>query len=187
MLMHACRVGRFLVPGFLSWRLRKSLRGAREHITPTKSPQDDRSYRVVRLSNHMQVLLVSDPTCDKSGAALDVNVGHLMDPKECQGLAHFLEHMMHLGGCLLAILPCPALPCAALTCLPACLPACGYHLLFRASSLPFRRCTTLVSGSEKFPMEDAYKKWLSKHSGPSNASTNTTNTKYMYMHFLDMI
>lgn len=41
-----------------------------------KSQEDKRLYRGLELSNHMKVLLVSDPTTDKSAAALDVNVGN---------------------------------------------------------------------------------------------------------------
>ena len=33
----------------------------------------------------------------RSAAALAVGVGHLYDPKEKQGLAHYLEHMLFLG------------------------------------------------------------------------------------------
>ena len=40
---------------------------------------------------------MSDPTTDKAAAAMDVNVGHMSDPWELPGLAHFLEHMLFLG------------------------------------------------------------------------------------------
>lgn len=63
----------------------------------TKSDEDHRLYRGLELSNHMKVLLVSDPKTDKSSAAMDVNVGFLSDPKEVYGLAHFCEHMLFLG------------------------------------------------------------------------------------------
>ncbi|XP_028137935.1 insulin-degrading enzyme isoform X1 [Diabrotica virgifera virgifera] len=63
----------------------------------TKSEEDHRLYRGLELSNHMKVLLVSDPKTDKSAAAMDVNVGFLSDPKEVYGLAHFCEHMLFLG------------------------------------------------------------------------------------------
>lgn len=62
-----------------------------------KSPNDKKDYRGLILSNEMKVLLISDPTTDKSAAALDVQVGHLSDPREVQGLAHFCEHMLFLG------------------------------------------------------------------------------------------
>lgn len=58
---------------------------------------DDRKYRLITLANGMEVLLVSDPTTDKAAAALDVNVGHLSDPDDLPGLAHFAEHMLFLG------------------------------------------------------------------------------------------
>ncbi|PIO70585.1 peptidase M16 inactive domain protein [Teladorsagia circumcincta] len=51
----------------------------------------------LELTNGLKVLLVSDPTTDKSAAALDVNAGHLMDPWELPGTAHFCEHMLFLG------------------------------------------------------------------------------------------
>lgn len=41
----------------------------------TKSSEDKRIYRGLELSNRMKVLLVSDPTTDKSAAAMDVRVG----------------------------------------------------------------------------------------------------------------
>ncbi|XP_076655297.1 insulin degrading metalloproteinase isoform X2 [Halictus rubicundus] len=62
-----------------------------------KSPNDTREYRGLLLTNKMKILLISNPTTDKSAAALDVNIGHLSDPDDLQGLAHFCEHMLFLG------------------------------------------------------------------------------------------
>ena len=62
-----------------------------------KSPDDDRLYRGLNLPNGLKVVLVSDPTTDKAAAALDVHVGHMSDPWNLPGLAHFLEHMLFLG------------------------------------------------------------------------------------------
>ncbi|KAG0046086.1 Insulinase (Peptidase M16) [Gryganskiella cystojenkinii] len=62
-----------------------------------QSLNDDRLYRLIRLHNDLEVLLVQDPNVDKSAAALDVHVGHLSDPKNLQGLAHFLEHLLFMG------------------------------------------------------------------------------------------
>ena len=45
-----------------------------------KSPQDDRDYRLIRLDNGLQAMLVQDIKADKSAASLDVAVGHLDDP-----------------------------------------------------------------------------------------------------------
>jgi insulysin len=66
-------------------------------IEPRQSPNDQRSYRYLTLSNKLQVLLVSDPATDKSAAALSVYRGSFHDPDERLGLAHFLEHMLFIG------------------------------------------------------------------------------------------
>lgn len=63
----------------------------------TKSPEDDRQYRGMELANGMKVLLVSDPSTERSAASMSVGVGHMSDPDEVPGLAHFLEHMLFLG------------------------------------------------------------------------------------------
>ncbi|KAF9132143.1 Insulinase (Peptidase M16) [Mortierella sp. 14UC] len=62
-----------------------------------QSLNDDRHYRLIRLNNDLEVMLIQDPNVDKSAAALDVHVGHLSDPKNLQGLAHFLEHLLFMG------------------------------------------------------------------------------------------
>jgi len=40
-----------------------------------KSPEDARLYRGLELKNGMKILLISDPTTDKSAASLDVHIG----------------------------------------------------------------------------------------------------------------
>ena len=65
--------------------------------TIKKSDLDQRQYRWLRLTNQMQVLLISDPECDHAAAAMDVNVGAASDPEEIPGLAHDCEHMLFLG------------------------------------------------------------------------------------------
>ncbi|KAK0556291.1 metalloprotease [Tilletia horrida] len=59
--------------------------------------QDKRQYKLIQLPNALQVLLIHDPDTEKGSAAMDIKVGHLSDPKELQGLAHYLEHMLFLG------------------------------------------------------------------------------------------
>ena len=39
------------------------------------SPNDQRGYRTLKLENNIEVILVSDPTTEKSAAALNVGVG----------------------------------------------------------------------------------------------------------------
>ena len=67
----------------------------KSEMTIVKSGADERNYRGLVLENGMKVVLVSDPTTDKSAAALDVHIGSMSDP--VQGLAHFCEHMLFLG------------------------------------------------------------------------------------------
>jgi protease-3 len=62
-----------------------------------KSPIDSREYASIVLDNQLEILLVSDPSIEKSAAAISVAVGSLQEPKEFGGLAHYLEHMLFLG------------------------------------------------------------------------------------------
>lgn len=52
---------------------------------------DDRSYRVIKLPNQLEVLLVHDAETDKASAAMDVNVGNFSDPEDFPGMAHAVE------------------------------------------------------------------------------------------------
>ena len=54
---------------------------------------DDRDYRVVRLDNELEALLVHDSETDKASAALDVNVGNFSDESDIPGMAHAVEHV----------------------------------------------------------------------------------------------
>ncbi|MCW8834550.1 MAG: insulinase family protein, partial [Colwellia sp.] len=62
-----------------------------------QSPNDLKQYQALTLNNGLRVLLIHNEESDESAAALAVNAGHFNDPKERQGLAHFLEHMLFLG------------------------------------------------------------------------------------------
>ncbi|MCC5853337.1 MAG: insulinase family protein, partial [Alkalimonas sp.] len=61
------------------------------------SPNDQRAYKTLTLPNQLEVLLVSDPTTEKSAVSLSVGAGMLQDPMTQQGLAHYLEHMLFMG------------------------------------------------------------------------------------------
>jgi insulysin len=61
------------------------------------SSLDDRTYRIIRLDNGLEAMVIHDPDTDKSSAAMDIRVGHLSDPIEFQGLAHFCEHLLFMG------------------------------------------------------------------------------------------
>lgn len=62
------------------------------------SPNDDRTYALLELANGLEVMLVSDPTVEKSAAALSVGLGAAADPDEYPGMAHYLEHMLFMGS-----------------------------------------------------------------------------------------
>ncbi|TFK42449.1 Metalloenzyme, LuxS/M16 peptidase-like protein [Crucibulum laeve] len=62
-----------------------------------KSEQDDRDYRIIQLENGLQATLIHDAKADKAAASLDVAVGHLYDPDDMPGLAHFCEHLLFMG------------------------------------------------------------------------------------------
>lgn len=55
------------------------------HLPPT----DDRIHKYFTLDNGIEVIVVSDPKADKAAAAMDVGVGHLSDPEDLPGCAHF--------------------------------------------------------------------------------------------------
>ena len=65
-------------------------------IAVQKSASDTRDYRYLKLKNDLSVLLISDPTTDKAGAAMSVAVGYFCDPDDIAGVAHFCEHMLLL-------------------------------------------------------------------------------------------
>lgn len=60
----------------------------------TKSAEDKRLYRGLELNNRMKVLLISDPSTDKSAAALDVNVGKFLQVKTNKRI--IVIHYKHL-------------------------------------------------------------------------------------------
>lgn len=63
-------------------------------LTPSLSNIEQKK---IRLENGMNILLISDPSIDKSGAAINVKVGSWDDPDKHLGMAHFCEHMLFLG------------------------------------------------------------------------------------------
>ncbi|MEM9397881.1 MAG: insulinase family protein, partial [Pseudomonadota bacterium] len=67
------------------------------HLEPIKSPNDEFAYRYIVLDNGLRALLISNPQTPKAAASLDVEVGSGDNPKDREGLAHFLEHMLFLG------------------------------------------------------------------------------------------
>ena len=66
-----------------------------EHLE--KPEVDNRSYRVIRLENKLEALLVHDPDTDKASAACNVNVGNFSDYDDMAGLSHAVEHLLFMG------------------------------------------------------------------------------------------
>ncbi|KAJ5641894.1 Peptidase M16core [Penicillium lividum] len=62
-----------------------------------KPELDDRSYRVIRLPNQLEALLVHDPDTDKASAAVNINVGNFSDEDDMPGMAHAVEHLLFMG------------------------------------------------------------------------------------------
>ena len=62
-----------------------------------KPALDDRSYRVIRLPNQLEALLVHDPDTDKASASVNVNVGSFSDADDMPGMAHAVEHLLFMG------------------------------------------------------------------------------------------
>jgi insulysin len=54
-----------------------------------RPPTDDREHKYLTLPNGLEVIVVSDPKADKAAASMDVGVGHLSDPENLPGCAHF--------------------------------------------------------------------------------------------------
>ncbi|GAA5900202.1 uncharacterized protein JCM6883_002774 [Sporobolomyces salmoneus] len=79
------------------WRVREEQGIAVFQQSIEQSPNDDRDYRLITLRNGLTAMLISDPASDKAAASLSVQIGHLSDPDDLPGLAHFCEHMLFLG------------------------------------------------------------------------------------------
>lgn len=73
---------------------------ALEHRTSEvrKPLTDKREYHNTVFESGLKVLVVNDPEAEKTSYAVAVEAGSLEDPKDFQGLAHFLEHMVFLGS-----------------------------------------------------------------------------------------
>lgn len=54
---------------------------------------DNRQYRVIRLQNGLEALLVHDPDTDKSSAAMDVRVGSFADSEDLPVSILFVRHI----------------------------------------------------------------------------------------------
>ncbi len=97
-IMKKCARLRYLLVGCLAILLVGPISGC---ATKAKKPEQAQVFgtRAIELPNGLRAFLVSDPAVhDRSALALSVGVGLTMDPPSQPGLAHYLEHMLLLGG-----------------------------------------------------------------------------------------
>lgn len=74
--------------------------------SPVKSEADKKEYRLIKLPNGVKALLVRKASdtlgeSDKDSLAaanVTIRIGSFDDPPKALGLAHFLEHMVHMGS-----------------------------------------------------------------------------------------
>lgn len=59
---------------------------------------ETRIFDTYILKNGIKTICVYDKDIDKTAVTVSVNIGSYMDPKEYQGLSHFLEHMLFMGS-----------------------------------------------------------------------------------------
>ena len=58
---------------------------------------DNRTYRVIKLPNQLEALLIHDADTDKASASMDVAVGSFCDSEDMPGIAHAVEHLLFMG------------------------------------------------------------------------------------------
>lgn len=93
-------LSRSLVPPMFSRRVAATIRllsvaAASTKSVPVEIPlTDTREYAILTLKNSLRCVVVSDPTSEKSAAALVLRAGAALDPPDMPGMAHFTEHMV---------------------------------------------------------------------------------------------
>lgn len=102
-----------------------------------------------------------------------VGVGASSDPLDYPGLAHFTEHMLFLGTQTYTHIHVHAHTCTYMYTHVEC----QFHTDIDAVCFVSHDCNT---GTEKYPVENHYKQFLSKHGGSSNASTSMEATVYKF-------
>lgn len=65
-------------------------------INIPKNDMNKYAYNI--LNNKIKYVMVKDDKIDMSSVCVTVKTGSIQEPKEYQGLAHFLEHMLFLGS-----------------------------------------------------------------------------------------
>lgn len=69
-----------------------------EGVEIVKPERDERSYRYLVLPNGLAVVVVSDSYTETAAASMFIRCGHMQDPDELAGMAHFHEHSELFGA-----------------------------------------------------------------------------------------
>lgn len=63
-----------------------------------KSINDTHKYSMTKTANNLKIFFIDDPKAHVSGAVMYVDVGHIHNPENLDGMAHYLEHMLFMGS-----------------------------------------------------------------------------------------
>ena len=58
---------------------------------------DNRSYRVLKLPNQLEALIIHESITDEAIRSMDINVGKFSDVEGVPGIAHAVEHLLLMG------------------------------------------------------------------------------------------
>lgn len=67
-------------------------------ISITKPKYDLRNFKGGKLNNNIKYILIHDVSLEKSFVSVSIKAGSYYNPKDYEGLAHFLEHMLFMGS-----------------------------------------------------------------------------------------
>ena len=67
-------------------------------MTIIKPKFDIRKFKSSKLKNNIKYIIINDDKLDRTYVSVNVLTGSFNEPKDCGGLAHFLEHMLFMGS-----------------------------------------------------------------------------------------
>ena len=59
---------------------------------------DNLNYKIITLKNKLQIFFIETKDSNISSATMYVGVGNIDNPKDIDGMAHYLEHMLFMGS-----------------------------------------------------------------------------------------
>ncbi|ETO59359.1 hypothetical protein F444_22267 [Phytophthora nicotianae P1976] len=143
---------------------------SRMSLDSFRSPADKKSYRLITLSNGLEVLLVQSDASPVNRSTFDCNDdGNDLDSLSSTDDTGFDEEGDEIND------RAPTLAAACLTvdvgslADPEGLPGLAHYLEHM-----------IFMGSEKYPAEDAFESFLSAHGGSSNGATECESTRFVF-------